>query len=126
MFQENWFFYSLDAIIAVVYRVKFKETTDFKIWATNNLKEFIKKGFVLNDEFLKNGPEFGKDYFKELLEKIRSIRTSERRIWQKITDIFAECSIDYEKNSEITQKSELPTSCESSRIRTVCVKKIIH
>ena len=100
----NTNFYSLDAIIAVGYRVNSKEATDFRIWATNTLKEFIKKGFVLNDEFLKNGPKFGKDYFKELLERIRSIRTSERRIWQQITDIFAECSIDYDKNSEITQK----------------------
>ena len=97
-------FYSLDAIIAVGYRVNSKEATDFRIWATNTLKEYIKKGFVLNDELLKNGPKFGKDYFKELLERIRSIRTSERRIWQQITDIFAECSIDYDKNSEITHQ----------------------
>lgn len=97
-------FYSLDAIIAVGYRVNSKEATDFRIWATNTLKEFIKKGFVLNDEFLKNGPKFGKDYFKELLERIRSIRTSERRLWQQVTDIFAECSIDYDKDSEITHK----------------------
>lgn len=100
----NTNFYSLDAIIAVGYRVNSKEATDFRIWATNTLKEFIKKGFVLNDEFLKNGPKFGKDYFKELLERIRSIRTSERRIWQQVTDIFAECSIDYDKDSEITHK----------------------
>ena len=97
-------FYSLDAIIAVGYRVNSKEATDFRIWATKTLKEYIKKGFVLNDEMLKNGPKFGKDYFKELLERIRSIRTSERRIWQQITDIFAECSIDYDKNSEITHQ----------------------
>lgn len=97
-------FYSLDAIIAVGYRVNSKRATDFRIWATNTLKEYIKKGFALNDELLKNGPKFGKDYFKELLERIRSIRTSERRIWQQITDIFAECSIDYDKDSEITQK----------------------
>lgn len=100
----NTNFYSLDAIIAVGYRVNSKEATDFRIWATNTLKEYIKKGFVLNDELLKNGPKFGKDYFKELLERIRSIRTSERRIWQQITDIFAECSIDYDKDSEITHK----------------------
>ena len=100
----NTNFYSLDAIIAVGYRVNSKEATDFRIWATNTLKEYIKKGFVLNDEMLKNGPKFGKDYFKELLERIRSIRTSERRIWQQITDIFAECSIDYDKNSEITHQ----------------------
>ena len=97
-------FYSLDAIIAVGYRVNSKEATSFRIWATNTLKEYIKKGFVLNDELLKNGPKFGKDYFKELLERIRSIRTSERRIWQQITDIFAECSIDYDKDSEITHQ----------------------
>lgn len=100
----NTSFYSLDAIIAVGYRVNSKQATDFRIWATNTLKEYIKKGFVLNDELLKNGPKFGKDYFKELLERIRSIRTSERRIWQQITDIFAECSIDYDKNSDITQR----------------------
>ena len=100
----NTNFYSLDAIIAVGYRVNSKEATSFRIWATNTLKEYIKKGFVLNDELLKNGPKFGKDYFKELLERIRSIRTSERRIWQQITDIFAECSIDYDKDSEITHQ----------------------
>ena len=100
----NTNFYSLDAIIAVGYRVNSKQATDFRIWATNTLKEYIKKGFVLNDELLKNGPKFGKDYFKELLERIRSIRTSERRIWQQITDIFAECSIDYDRNSDTTQQ----------------------
>ena len=100
----NTNFYSLDAIIAVGYRANSKQATDFRIWATNTLKEYIKKGFVLNDELLKNGPKFGKDYFKELLERIRSIRTSERRIWQQITDIFAECSIDYDKDSEITHQ----------------------
>ena len=97
-------FYSLDVIIAVGYRVNSKQATDFRIWATNTLKEYIKKGFVLNDDLLKNGPKYGKDYFKELLERIRSIRTSERRIWQQITDIFAECSIDYDKNSDITDR----------------------
>ena len=102
--RYNTNFYSLDAIIAVGYRVNSKQATDFRIWATNTLKEYIKKGFVLNDELLKNGPKFGKDYFKELLERIRSIRTSERRIWQQITDIFAECSIDYDKNSDTTQQ----------------------
>ena len=100
----NTNFYSLDAIIPVGYRVNSKQATDFRIWATNTLKEYIKKGFVLNDELLKNGPKFGKDYFKELLERIRSIRTSERRIWQRITDIFAECSIDYDKDSEMTHR----------------------
>lgn len=100
----NTNFYSLDAIIAVGYRINSKQATDFRKWATNTLKEYIKKGFVLNDELLKNGPKFGKDYFKELLERIRSIRTSERRIWQQITDIFAECSIDYDKDSDTTQR----------------------
>ena len=95
-------FYSLDAIIAVGYRVNSKEATDFRIWATKTLKEFIKKGFVLNDEFLKNGPKFGKDYFDELLLKIKEIRASERRFYQKITDIYKECSYDYDKNSETT------------------------
>ncbi|MBP3200285.1 MAG: virulence RhuM family protein [Lachnospiraceae bacterium] len=98
-------FYNLDAIIAVGYRVNSKEATKFRIWATSILKEYIKKGFILNDEKLKNGSNiFGKDYFKELLERIRSIRASERRIWQQITDIFAECSIDYDKNSDITKE----------------------
>ena len=100
----NTNFYSLDAIIAVGYRINSKQATDFRKWATNTLKEYIKKGFALNDELLKNGPKFGKDYFKELLERIRSIRTSERRIWQQITDIFAECSIDYDKDSDTTQR----------------------
>jgi hypothetical protein len=93
-------FYSLDAIISVGYRVNSAKATKFRIWATNTLKEFITKGFVLDDERLKQGTTaFGKDYYKELLERIRSIRTSERRIWQQITDIFAECSIDYDKNT---------------------------
>ena len=98
-------FYNLDAIIAVGYRVNSKAATKFRIWATSILKEYIKKGYVLNDEKLKNGSDiFGKDYFKELLERIRSIRASERRIWQQITDIFAECSIDYDKDSDITKE----------------------
>ena len=97
-------FYSLDAIIAVGYRVNSKEATSFRIWATNTLKEYIKKGFVLNTELLKNGPKFGKDYFDELLVKIKEIRASERRFYQKITDIYKECSYDYDKNSEITQE----------------------
>ena len=96
-------FYSLDAIIAVGYRVNSKQATDFRIWATNTLKEYIKKGFVLNDELLKNGPKFGKDYFDELLERIREIRASERRAYQKITDVFEQCSYDYDKNSEINR-----------------------
>ena len=97
-------FYSLDAIIAVGYRVNSKEATSFRIWASNTLKEYIKKGFVLNTELLKNGPKFGKDYFDELLVKIKEIRASERRFYQKITDIYKECSYDYDKNSEITQE----------------------
>ncbi len=101
--KRNVEFYNLDAIIAVGYRVNSKQATQFRIWATNTLKEFIIKGFVLNDEMLKNGKPFGKDYFKELLQRIRSIRASERRIYQQITDIFSECSIDYDKNSEITK-----------------------
>lgn len=97
--------YNLNVIIAVGYRVNSKKATQFRIWATKVIKEYITKGFVLDDERLKNVENiFGQDYFKELLERIRSIRTSERRIWQQVTDIFAECSIDYDKNSEITQK----------------------
>ena len=95
-------FYSLNAIIAVGYRVNSFEATQFRIWATNTLKEYIKKGFVVNAELLKNGPKFGKDYFDELLLKIKEIRASERRFYQKITDIYKECSYDYDKNSEIT------------------------
>lgn len=97
-------FYNLDAIIAVGYRVNSYEATQFRKWATQTLKEYIIKGFVLNDEMLKNGKAFGKDYFKELLERVRSIRASERRIWQQITDIFAEVSIDYDTNSELTRQ----------------------
>ena len=97
-------FYNLDAIIAVGYRVNSKQAAQFRKWATETLKEYIIKGFVLNDDMLKNGRPFGKDYFKELLERVRSIRASERRIWQQITDIFAECSIDYDKESPITQE----------------------
>ena len=98
-------FYNLDAIISVGYRVNSRRATQFRIWATGILKEFIKKGFVLDDERLKQGESvFGKDYFRELLERVRSIRASERRIWQQITDIFAECSIDYDKDSPVTQE----------------------
>ena len=98
-------FYNLDAIISVGYRVNSKKATAFRKWATSVLNEYIRKGFVMDDDRLKQGPAlFGKDYFKELLERVRSIRASERRIWQLITDIFAECSIDYDKNSDVTQK----------------------
>ena len=98
-------FYNLDAVISVGYRVNSSKATKFRIWTTGVLKEFIQKGFVLDDERLKQGKTvFGKDYFKELLERVRSIRASERRIWQQITDIFAECSIDYNKNSSTTKE----------------------
>ena len=98
-------FYNLDAIISVGYRVNSQRATNFRIWATQILNEYIRKGFVLDDDRLKQGKTaFGKDYFKELLERVRSIRASERRIWQQITDIFSECSIDYDKNSEITKR----------------------
>ena len=97
-------FYSLDAIIAVGYRVSSLKATRFRQWATKILHEYIKKGFVMDDERLKQGTAvFGKDYFRELLERVRSIRASERRIWQQITDIYAECSTDYDKNSTTTR-----------------------
>lgn len=96
-------FYNLDAVISVGYRVNSAKATQFRIWATNTLKEFITKGFIIDDDRLKQGKTaFGKDYFRELLEKVRSIRASERRIYQQITDIFAECSIDYNPKSDIT------------------------
>lgn len=96
-------FYNLDTIISVGYRVNSRRATNFRIWATGVLKEYMLKGFAMDDERLKQGETaFGKDYFKELLERVRSIRASERRIWQQITDIFAECSIDYDKNSQLT------------------------
>lgn len=101
---RNLDFYNLDAIISVGYRVNSHQATQFRIWATKTLKEFIIKGFVLDDERLKQGKKlFGKDYFDELLERIREIRASERRFYQKITDIYAECSIDYQPKAEITQ-----------------------
>lgn len=97
-------FYNLDMIIAVGYRVSSPKATKFRQWATKILNEYIKKGFVLDDERLKQGTAvFGKDYFRELLERVRSIRASERRIWQQITDIYAECSVDYDKNSPTTR-----------------------
>lgn len=103
--KRNVDFYNLDAIISVGYRVNSHQATKFRIWATGVLKEYMIKGFVLDDERLKQGEAvFGKDYFKELLERVRSIRASERRIWQQITDIFAECSIDYDKKSEVTKR----------------------
>jgi hypothetical protein len=97
-------FYNLDAIISVGYRVNSAKATQFRIWATKTLKEFIQKGFVMDDERLKQGINvFGKDYFRELLDRVRSIRASERRIWQQITDIFAECSFDYDAHSPVTR-----------------------
>lgn len=104
MVERNQKFYNLDAIISVGYRVNSAKATQFRIWATKTLKEFIIKGFVMDDERLKQGQTvFGKDYFKELLQRVRSIRASERRIYQQVTDIFAECSIDYNKNSDVTK-----------------------
>ena len=98
-------FYNLDVTISVGYRVNSRRATQFRIWATGVLKEYMTKGFALDDERLKQGKTaFGKDYFRELLERVRSIRASERRIWQQITDIFAECSIDYDRNSSVTHE----------------------
>ena len=103
--RRNVDFYNLDAIISVGYRVNSRQATKFRIWATGVLKEYMIKGFALDDERLKQGEAvFGKDYFRELLERVRSIRASERRIWQQITDVFAECSIDYDRNSEVTKR----------------------
>lgn len=95
-------YYNLDAVISVGYRVNSTQATQFRIWATQLIKDYIIKGFAMDDERLKNGRFFGKDYFKELLERVRSIRASERRVYQQITDIFAECSIDYDPRSETT------------------------
>ena len=98
-------FYNLDVIISVGYRVNSRRATQFRIWATGILKEYMIKGFAMDDERLKQGRSaFGKDYFKELLERVRSIRASERRIWQQVTDIFAECSTDYDKDAQITHE----------------------
>lgn len=97
-------FYNLDAIIAVGYRVNSYKATQFRIWATRTLKEYIIKGFVIDDERLKQGKNWGKDYFDELLERIREIRASERRFYQKITDIYAQCSVDYDKNAPTTHE----------------------
>jgi len=97
-------YYNLDAILSVGYRVNSSQATQFRIWATKVLREYIIKGFAMDDDRLKNGSYFGKDYFKELLERVRSIRTSERRIYQQITDIFAECSLDYDAKSQTTKE----------------------
>lgn len=101
--RRNIDHYNLDAIIAVGYRVNSKKATRFRQWATKTLKEYITKGFVINDDMMKNGRAFGKDYFDELLERIREIRASERRAYQKIADVFEQCSYDYDKNSETTR-----------------------
>ena len=101
--EREIMFYNLDAVISVGYRVNSKKATNFRRWATKTLQEFILKGFVLNDKMLKNGRPFGKDYFDELLERIREIRASERRAYQKITDVFEQCSSDYSKNAEETK-----------------------
>jgi hypothetical protein len=102
--KYNTNYYNLDAVISVGYRVNSAQATQFRIWATQLIKEYIIKGFTMDDERLKNGRYFGKDYFKELLERVRSIRASERRIYQQITDIFAECSIDYDPKSKTTRQ----------------------
>jgi len=102
--SRNIEYYNLDAVISVGYRVNSAQATQFRIWATALIKEYIIKGFAMDDERLKNGRYFGKDYFRELLERVRSIRASERRIYQQITDIFAECSIDYDSKSETTRQ----------------------
>ena len=104
MVTRDLIIYKLDAIIAVGYRVNSKQATRFRQWATATLKEYIVKGFVLNDDMLKNGAPFGKDYFDELLVRIRDIRASERRAYQKITDIFQECSFDYDKSSDVAHE----------------------
>ena len=97
-------YYNLDAIVAVGYRVNSRKATRFRIWATQVLREYIVKGFAMDDDRLKNGGSFGKDYFRELLERVRSIRASERKIYQQITDIFAECSIDYDRQAQSAKR----------------------
>jgi hypothetical protein len=109
-------FYHLDAIIAVGYRVNSHQATQFRIWATQTLRDFIIKGFVLDDERLKQGSRFGKDYFEELLGRIREIRASERRFYLKITDIYEQCSIDYDKQAGITQTFFFSRPCRTSCI----------
>jgi hypothetical protein len=118
-------YYNLDAVISVGYRVNSAQATQFRIWATQLIKEYIIKGFAMDDERLKNGRFFGKDYFRELLDRVRSIRASERRIYQQITDIFAECSIDYDPKSETTQlfyahvQDTFPNNSASNQTLTV-------
>ena len=114
--SEEVTFYNLDAIIAVGYRVNSLRATRFRQWATKVLNEYIRKGFVMDDERLKQGKAvFGKDYFRELLERVRSIRASERRIWQQITDIYAECSIDYDPNADVTKEFTIVRSKSVTR-----------
>ena len=110
---RNLEFYNLDAILSIGYRVNSTKATQFRIWASKILKEYIIKGFAMDDARLKNGQHFGKDYFQELLERVRSIRTSERRIYLQITDIFAECSIDYDKNSQTAKDFLQPCKINS-------------
>ena len=117
--------YNLDAIISVGYRVNSAKATQFRIWATKTLKEFIQKGFVLDDERLKQGSTvFGKDYFRELLNRVRSIRASERRIWQQITNIFSECSFDYHKDSSLTQEFYAMVQNKFHQAKTGCCIQI--
>lgn len=117
-------YYNLNAIISVGYRVNSSQATQFRIWATNLLREFMIKGFIMDDDRLKNGKYFGKDYFRELLEHVRSIRTSECRIYQQITDIFAECSIDYDKNSPDGRILKSDTSIAKNYLTEKKIKKL--
>lgn len=112
-------YYNLDAVISVGYRVNSTQATQFRIWATQLIKEYIIKGFAMDDERLKNGQYFGKDYYKDLLERVRSIRTSERRVYQQITDIFAECSTDYDPKSDTTRLFY-------ANIHNICRKDCVH
>lgn len=118
--KYNVNYYNLDAIIAVGYRVNSKEATQFRIWATITLREYIVKGFVLDDELLKNEARFGKDYFDELIERIQEIRVSERRFYQKIADIYAECSYDYCNDAEITQNFHVTVQTSLGHNSTYC------
>ncbi|MGV8993220.1 MAG: virulence RhuM family protein [Flavobacterium sp.] len=118
---RNLEYYNLDAIISVGYRVNSSKATQFRIWATQTLKEYIIKGFVMNDERLKQRTTtFGKDYFRELLDRVRSVRISERRIYQQITDIFAECSIDYDPKADVTKKFYAKSKMKLHTIREEC------
>ena len=119
--KRNLEYYNLDAIISVGYRVNSSKAVQFRIWATKTLKEYIIKGFVMNNERLKQGTTtFGKDYFRELLDRVRSVRTSERRIYQQITDIFAECSIDYDPKADVIKKFYAKSKMKLHTIREDC------